>query len=60
MPIVRKLQRTKKDQYIITIPKSLIMLLDWKEQDQVEFGFEDGKITLKKSTKGKRGGRSEK
>lgn len=51
MPITRKLQRTKKDQYIITIPKSLIILLNWKEQDEIEFGFEDGKICLKKQSK---------
>ena len=57
MALTRKLQRTKKDQYTLTIPKSIIHLLDWKEQDRIEFGFDDGKITLKNS---RRGGKREK
>ena len=50
MPLSRKLQRTNKDQYILTIPKSIVQLLNWKEQDEIEFGFEEGNITLKKAS----------
>ena len=50
----RRLQKTNKDQYILTIPKHLVDLLEWHDKDKIEFGFEDGKITLRKK---KRGGR---
>ncbi|MBD3362006.1 hypothetical protein GF358_04425 [Candidatus Woesearchaeota archaeon] len=52
MKITRKLQKTSKDQYILTIPKTLVHLLNWKDKDEIEFGFQKGKITI---TKGKRG-----
>jgi antitoxin component of MazEF toxin-antitoxin module len=51
--LVRKLQKTNKDQFILTIPKTLVQLLKWKNKDEIEFGFEKGKITITKS--GKRG-----
>jgi hypothetical protein len=54
MALTRKLQRTKKDQYTLTVPKSVVHLLKWNEQDLIEFGFEDGKITLKKHKKGEK------
>jgi len=44
----RRLQKTNKDQYILTIPKQLVDLLGWKEKNRIEFGFEDGKITLRR------------
>ena len=44
----RKLQKTNKDQYTVTIPKALIALLGLKEQDELEFGLEGNKLTLKK------------
>lgn len=56
MNLTRKLQKTNKDQYILTIPKSLAQILKWKDKDEIEFGFAQGKITL---TKGKRGDESE-
>jgi bifunctional DNA-binding transcriptional regulator/antitoxin component of YhaV-PrlF toxin-antitoxin module len=46
--IKRKLQKTNKDQYTLTIPKTLVKILDWNDKDEIEFGFEKGKITLKK------------
>lgn len=48
--ISRKLQRTSKDQYILTIPKTLVQILGWNEKDPIEFGFKDGKLTLKKKS----------
>jgi bifunctional DNA-binding transcriptional regulator/antitoxin component of YhaV-PrlF toxin-antitoxin module len=51
MALTRRLQRTNKDQYTLTIPKALVDLLAMKEQDELEFSLEEGKITLKK-TKG--------
>lgn len=58
MALTRKLQRTKKDQYTLTIPKALVELLGLKEQDELEFGLEGDNIVVKKSKK-KRGGRNE-
>lgn len=49
--IKRKLQRTPKDQYTLTIPKTLVGILGWLDKEKVEFGFEQGKITLKKVKK---------
>lgn len=54
MKLNRRLQKTNKDQYILTIPKTLVQLLEWKDKDDIEFGFEHGKITITK-IKGKRG-----
>lgn len=53
MKLTRKLQKTNKDQFILTIPKSLAQILDWKEKDEIEFGLERGKVTITK-TKGKK------
>ncbi len=52
--LTRKLQKTNKDQFILTIPKSLVQILNWKDKEEIEFGFERGKITITKA-KGKRG-----
>ncbi|MEM2916661.1 MAG: AbrB/MazE/SpoVT family DNA-binding domain-containing protein [Candidatus Woesearchaeota archaeon] len=49
MAIIRKLQRTKKDQYTLTIPKMLVELLGLKEQDVIEFQLKGNEIVLKKS-----------
>ena len=49
--ITRKLQRTPKDQYTLTIPKTLVQILGWDEKDEIEFGFEKGKLTLKRVKK---------
>jgi len=46
--LARKLQKTNKDQYTLTIPKTLVQLLKWKDKDEIEFGFEKGKITITK------------
>jgi AbrB family looped-hinge helix DNA binding protein len=56
--LTRRLQRTKKDQYTLTIPKALVELLGLKEQDELEFSLEGDRISLKKSKK-KRGARDE-
>lgn len=58
MALTRRLQRTKKDQYTLTIPKALVELLGLKEQDELEFSLEGDRISLKKSKK-KRGARDE-
>jgi len=49
--ITRKLQRTPKDQYILTIPKTLVKILEWAEKDEIDFGFEQGKLTLRRVKK---------
>lgn len=49
--ITRKLQRTPKDQYTVTIPKTLIDILGWENKDEVEFKFEGDKLTLKRVKK---------
>ena len=58
MKLTRKLQKTNKDQFILTIPKTLVQILKWKDKDKIEFGFERGKITITKA-KGKRGEKGE-
>jgi bifunctional DNA-binding transcriptional regulator/antitoxin component of YhaV-PrlF toxin-antitoxin module len=57
MDLIRKLQKTNKDQYTLTIPKNIVQLLNWKDKDEIEFGMEKGKITITKA-KGKKGDRS--
>lgn len=49
--ITRRLQKTPKDQYTVTIPKTLVQILGWEDKDEIEFGFEDGKITLSRVKK---------
>lgn len=46
--LTRKLQKTKKEQYTLTIPKHLVQLLGWDEKSIIEFGFDQGKLTIKK------------
>lgn len=54
MNLTRKLQKTNKEQYILTIPKNIVQLLNWKDKDAIEFGMDKGKITMAK-IKGKKG-----
>jgi len=49
--ITRKLQRTPKDQYTLTIPKTLVQILGWDDKDEIEFIFEQNKLTLRKVKK---------
>lgn len=49
--ITRKLQRTPKDQYTLTIPKTLVQILGWDDKEEIEFEFEEGKLTLKRVKK---------
>ena len=49
--ITRKLQRTPKDQYTLTIPKTLVQILGWNDKDEIEFGFEQNKLTLRRVKK---------
>jgi antitoxin component of MazEF toxin-antitoxin module len=35
----------------VTIPKTLVQILGWEDKDEIEFGFEDGKITLSRVKK---------
>jgi bifunctional DNA-binding transcriptional regulator/antitoxin component of YhaV-PrlF toxin-antitoxin module len=50
--IKRKLQRTKKDQYTITIPKALVDILGLEAQDVLEFTLKDEQLILKKRKRG--------
>lgn len=47
----RKLQKTNKDQYLLTIPKHIIQLLNWEDKDTIEFGFHKDRLTIKKVSK---------
>lgn len=49
--IRRKLQKTPKDQYTLTIPKLLVQLLDWKDKDEIEFDVSKDKIVLRRVKK---------
>lgn len=44
----RRLQKTNKDQYTVTIPKTLVQVLGWNAKDQVSFSLLDGKVVLSK------------
>lgn len=44
----RRLQRTNKDQYLLTIPKSLVEILKLKEKDEIEFILHKDGIMIKK------------
>ncbi len=48
---VRRLQRTNKGQYTLTIPKQLVRILGLGEQDAVAFGLSGGEVTLQKSVR---------
>jgi len=53
MANARKLQRTKQDQYHLTIPKFLVDALGWAKEDEIEFlleptTIEKGDIVLRK------------
>ncbi|MBI4148400.1 hypothetical protein HY490_03860 [Candidatus Woesearchaeota archaeon] len=48
--LVRILQRTPKDQFLLTIPKALVQLLGWKDKQEILFGFDKGKISLEATT----------
>ncbi len=49
--ITRKLQRTPKDQYTLTIPKTLVQILGWDDKDEIEFVFASDKLTLRRVKK---------
>ena len=51
MAITRRLQRTSKDQYTLTIPTMLVEILGLKEQDVIDFSLDKGAIVLKKTAK---------
>jgi len=44
----RKLQRTSKDQYTITIPKAIVQLLKLKEKEALTFSLEGDSIVLRR------------
>jgi len=44
----RRLQKTNKDQFLLTIPKALVDLLDWKDKNEIEFSLENNQVTIKK------------
>ncbi len=47
----RRLQKTNKEQYILTIPKTLVEILAWQNKDEIEFKLETNSILIKKSEK---------
>lgn len=50
----RRLQKTNKDQYILTIPKALVDILDWKDKDEIKFSLEKGSIKISQASTYKR------
>ena len=44
----RRLQKTNKDQYTITIPKTLVEVLGWDAQDQLSFSLQGDSLVLSK------------
>jgi bifunctional DNA-binding transcriptional regulator/antitoxin component of YhaV-PrlF toxin-antitoxin module len=52
MAIKRSLQRTSRDQYTLTIPKALVEILGYKEQDEIEFAMVKDTLVLKKIRQG--------
>lgn len=42
----RRLQKTNKDQYLLTVPKTLVDVLNWKEKDNIEFSLDKGHIII--------------
>lgn len=44
----RRLQRTNKDQYLLTVPKAIVELLQLKEKDEIEFLLHKDGLLLKK------------
>lgn len=44
----RRLQKTNKDQYTLTIPKTLVEVLGWDAQDQLSFSMQGSTIVLSK------------
>lgn len=46
--ILRKLQKTNKEQYLLTIPKTLVDILNWKDKDEIEFVLDKGNVVIKK------------
>jgi bifunctional DNA-binding transcriptional regulator/antitoxin component of YhaV-PrlF toxin-antitoxin module len=49
--ITRKLQKTPKDQYTLTVPKTLVQILGWDDKDEIEFVFEKDALTLRRVKK---------
>jgi len=46
--VKRRLQKTNKDQYLLTIPKALVEILQWQDKDEIEFVLEHNKLCIKK------------
>jgi antitoxin component of MazEF toxin-antitoxin module len=44
--VARKLQRTPKDQFTLTIPKTLVQVLGWNDKDEIKFSFEEGEVVI--------------
>lgn len=42
----RRLQRTNKGQYLLTVPKQVVDLLGLHDKQEILFGFEKGRIVL--------------
>ncbi len=42
----RRLQKTNKEQYLLTIPKALVDILSWNDKDEIEFKLEKNEIKI--------------
>lgn len=43
-----KLQLTKNDQYIITLPKQIVLALNWAKGDKLTFKLDNKKLAIGK------------
>ena len=51
MAIRMRVQKTKNEQYIITIPKAFAETFDFKQGTLLEFKIKDGEMVLRKIKK---------
>jgi len=49
MGVTVKLQQKSNSQYIITVPKQMVQIKDWKEGQQLEWVEKDGEIHIREA-----------
>ena len=49
MGVTVKLQKKSNGQYIVTVPKQMVQIKDWKEGQQFEWVEKDGEIHIREA-----------
>lgn len=49
MGVTVKLQQKSNGQYIVTVPKQMVQIKDWKEGQQLEWVEKDGEIHIREA-----------